>query len=190
MPAAVASGLPRVMFFAPDDFPIPASLREPDDSFRRQQAFRAKVMAERVGASFDSPEQLASAVTTALANWRQDHERRLAPTEPIEAPPPSPEAPLGANPYRGLEAFRKEDAERFFGREALVEVLWQKFLALHKAPADGKAPVRLLAILGASGSGKSSVAQAGLLAALDEKPLPGRPAPPSVVLTPEERVRP
>jgi Novel STAND NTPase 1 len=48
-------------------------------------------------------------------------------------------------------------------------------------------PVRLLAILGPSGCGKSSVAQAGLLAALDERPLPGRPAAPSVVFTPEAR---
>jgi Novel STAND NTPase 1/Domain of unknown function (DUF4062) len=182
---AVDRSLSRVMFFAPDDFLSPISLREPDDSFRRQQAFRARVMAERVGASFASPEQLASAVTTALANWRQDRERAPAPTEAIEKP--LEPLPLGANPYRGLEAFRKQDAERFFGREALVDKLWQQFLALHKAPADGKAPMRLLAILGASGSGKSSVAQAGLLAELDQRPLPGRPKPPSVVVTPEAR---
>jgi Domain of unknown function (DUF4062) len=125
--AAVAAGLPRLMFFAPDDFPIPASLREPDDSFRRQKTFRAEVMAERVGASFDSPEQLSSAVTTDLANWREEHERKQAKppaiTERDAAPEVNAEAPLGPNPYRGLEAFRKADADRFFGREVLVEVL-------------------------------------------------------------------
>ena len=100
---------------------------------------------------------------------------------------PQAEKPLGANPYRGLEAFRKEDADRFFGREALVDQLWNAFLALHAAPTDGEAPIRLLAILGASGSGKSSVAQAGLLAELEQRPLPGRPAPIEVVFTPEAR---
>jgi Novel STAND NTPase 1 len=54
-------------------------------------------------------------------------------------------------------------------------------------PLHGNAPVRLLTILGASGSGKSSAAQAGLLAELDRRPLPGRPSPPSVVFTPEAR---
>jgi WD40 repeat protein len=189
--AAVASGLPRLMFFAPDDFPIPASLREPDESFQRQKTFRARVMAERVGASFDTPEQLASVVTTALANWRAKHQWKLAtPSQSVEqepTPESKAEKPLGPNPYRGLEAFRKEDADRFLGREALVEGLWQRFLELHRGAVDGKAPVQLLAILGASGSGKSSVAQAGLLAELDRRPLPGRPLPPSVVLTPQAR---
>ena len=34
---ATAAGLPRLMFVAPDDFPIPARLRESDASFERQQ---------------------------------------------------------------------------------------------------------------------------------------------------------
>jgi HAMP domain-containing protein len=46
---------------------------------------------------------------------------------------------------------------------------------------------RLITILGASGSGKSSLAQAGLLAELEKRPLPGRPAPVEVVFTPEAR---
>jgi hypothetical protein len=140
-------------------------------------------MIERVVGSFDSPEKLASAVTTALANWRKSREGK---PEPIVVAAVSP-GELGRNPYRGLEAFRKEDADRFFGRETLVDQLWNRFLELHAAPTDGKTPIRMLAILGASGSGKSSVAQAGLLAKLDRDPLPGRPAPVDVVFTPESR---
>ncbi|MEM7022918.1 MAG: DUF4062 domain-containing protein [Pseudomonadota bacterium] len=190
--AAVESNVPTLMFFAPDDFPIPANLREPDESFRRQATFRADVLAARVGASFDSPEQLASAVTSALANWRQQREQLVdvqteraaaAPASAHLADTSSPQARLGPNPYRGLEAFRKKDADRFFGREALVEELWKRFLELH----SGEHGVRLLTILGPSGSGKSSAAQAGLLAELDDRPLPGRPAPPSLILTPEAR---
>jgi Domain of unknown function (DUF4062) len=187
------AGLPRLMFAAPDEFPIAASLRESDASFERQQALRREVMSERVVASFATPEQLASAVTKALFVWQEDRRRAeqpaaaTEPEEPRRAAAPEAEKPLGPNPYRGLEAFRKEDADRFFGREALIDQLWNRFLELHVAPADGDAPTRLLAILGASGSGKSSVAQAGLLAKLDRDPLPGRPNPRSVVFTPESR---
>ena len=191
---ATAAGLPRLMFLAPDAFLIPASLRESDESFKRQQALRREVMTELVVAAFDSPEKLASAVTRALFVW---HEERRQAAPPIGAgevrkpgpPGEAPEAatPLGANPYRGLEAFHKEDAQRFFGREALVDQLWDAFLELHATRADGPAPTRLLAILGASGSGKSSLAQAGLLAALEQRPLPGRPVPIEVVFTPEAR---
>ncbi|MFJ9077455.1 XRE family transcriptional regulator [Streptomyces sp. NPDC102278] len=55
-------------------------------------------------------------------------------------------------PYVGLAAFRAEDAELFFGRERLVEDLLAT-LARH----------RVLALVGASGAGKSSLLRAGLL---------------------------
>jgi len=68
---------------------------------------------------------------------------------------------LAENPYLGLSAFQAEDAERFFGREPLTKSLLEKCLKLESA----KLP-RLLPILGPSGSGKSSVARAGLMPAL------------------------
>jgi hypothetical protein len=188
------AGLPRLMFVAPEEFLIPASLREADQSFKRQQSLRREVMADRVVASFATPEQLASAITRALFIWHEEQRRAedgavAADAHRAEQAPaePTAETPLGPNPYRGLEAFRKEDAARFFGRKTLVDQLWSTFLELHAACANGEAPTRLLAILGASGSGKSSVAQAGLLAELEERPLPGRPAPLEVVFTPGAR---
>ncbi len=33
-----------------------------------------------------------------------------------------------AEPYRGLEAFREEDAPYFFGRERFVDLLWRSFI--------------------------------------------------------------
>ena len=56
-------------------------------------------------------------------------------------------------PYPGLASFTEEDAEYFFGREAEVEAVWKKL----KRP-------RLLALIGPSGTGKSSFVRAGLLA--------------------------
>jgi Domain of unknown function (DUF4062) len=190
--AAKASGKPCLMFVFPANFPVAGVYRESDEQWQRQQSFRNRVEAEDLRSdAFDSPGKLASEVTLALHNWLS--KQRSATT--IEAKPaaerastePSDEAPLGPNPYRGLEAFRKEDAPRFFGREAVVDQLWNAFLQLHVTRSDSEAPMRLLAILGASGSGKSSVAQAGLLAELEKRPLPGRPAPLEVVFTPEAR---
>ncbi len=55
-------------------------------------------------------------------------------------------------PYRGLRPFREEDASFFFGRETFTEKLLQ---AVRRQS--------LVALVGASGCGKSSVARAGLV---------------------------
>ncbi|MGD2178293.1 MAG: BTAD domain-containing putative transcriptional regulator, partial [Anaerolineae bacterium] len=60
---------------------------------------------------------------------------------------------VGECPYRGLAAFREEDAPFFFGRERFAEGLFE---ALHERPL-------VAVIVGSSGSGKSSVVSAGLL---------------------------
>lgn len=87
------------------------------------------------------------------------------------------------NPYRGLSAFQQDEAHLFFGREALTAQLWQRFESLCEKPDA----TRLLAILGPSGSGKSSVARAGLLAALAQSPLPGPQPMHFTVFKPGER---
>ena len=81
-----------------------------------------------------------------------------AAIQPTEAPPPTAKA---RNPYKGLRAFRAEDQGDFFGREVFVQEL------LSRLAADAQSP-RLLAVLGASGSGKSSIMMAGLLPKLRE----------------------
>jgi transcriptional regulator with XRE-family HTH domain len=67
---------------------------------------------------------------------------------------------VGLPPYKGLQHFDEADAELFFGREALTDRLLER---LHERLG---ADQRFLAIVGASGSGKSSVVRAGLIAAL------------------------
>ncbi|MBP5974326.1 CHAT domain-containing protein [Brasilonema sp. CT11] len=56
------------------------------------------------------------------------------------------------NPYQGLAAFGEEDAAFFFGRETFVNGLVE---AVNKQP--------LVAVIGPSGTGKSSVVYAGLI---------------------------
>jgi WD40 repeat protein len=76
---------------------------------------------------------------------------------------------LGPNPYRGLLAFQEIDGDRFFGRQLQIDALWEKLRQLQESTATP----RLLAIYGPSGSGKSSLARAGLIPELSRRPLPG-----------------
>ncbi len=70
------------------------------------------------------------------------------------------EPPTGyANPYKGLQAFQEADESDFFGRKELIERLIKRL-------ADSEKNTRFLAIVGPSGSGKSSIALAGLIPAL------------------------
>lgn len=70
------------------------------------------------------------------------------------------------NPYKGLRAFQEADANDFFGREVEVHKLIERL----KEDVPNR---RFLALVGASGSGKSSLARAGLIPALRRGALPG-----------------
>jgi WD40 repeat protein/transcriptional regulator with XRE-family HTH domain/energy-coupling factor transporter ATP-binding protein EcfA2 len=72
------------------------------------------------------------------------------------------DAPAPGNPpYKGLLFFDETDSDLFFGREALTAKIvgYVMHLSMH-------APNRFLAVVGASGSGKSSLVRAGLAVAL------------------------
>lgn len=71
--------------------------------------------------------------------------RELSRARDGESPPP----------YRGLAAYEAEDRDRFFGRDRLVDDLVERI-------GRGR---RFLAVFGPSGSGKSSLLRAGLVAA-------------------------
>ncbi|NIP14962.1 MAG: protein kinase, partial [Pseudomonadales bacterium] len=85
-----------------------------------------------------------------------------------EAVPPPPDwVPLElVNPYKGLRAFEEADAADFFGRGALTERLLARL-------GEDEGVARFLAVVGPSGSGKSSVVKAGLIPALRRGALPG-----------------
>jgi tetratricopeptide (TPR) repeat protein len=81
----------------------------------------------------------------------------------IEDLPPEP----GDPPFQGLQYFSEEDAPRFFGREQIAA----RLVARLKTE-------RFLAVVGASGSGKSSLIRAGVIPALRA----GRPLEEGVLL--------
>lgn len=74
--------------------------------------------------------------------------------------------PEPENPYKGLHAFQTTDARDFFGRDELT----QKLIDVMRAQDPHH---RFLAIVGPSGSGKSSLVKAGLIPALWKGKLPG-----------------
>jgi WD40 repeat protein len=89
---------------------------------------------------------------------RQDEaiaEVRTAPPETHDTTLPG--APR--NPYKALDAFTETDRGDFFGRDTLIAALYER---LRDFP-------QFLAVLGASGSGKSSVVMAGLIPDLRHK---------------------
>ena len=74
--------------------------------------------------------------------------------------------PAPENPYKGLRAFQPADEQDFFGREKLTAKVIQRLNEKHPLS-------RFLALVGPSGSGKSSLIKAGLIPALWRGELPG-----------------
>jgi WD40 repeat protein len=104
------------------------------------------------------------------------HNLEIKDIEPLR---PDPCDPPCIPPYQGLLSFSKEDANRFFGRQALTIKIVKR---LHDT--------NFLTVMGASGSGKSSVVCAGVVPVVlgwqdlpkDVIPLPGKWQ--EVILTP------
>ena len=80
-------------------------------------------------------------------------------------------------PYKGLAAFGVDDADYFFGRERAVDALVTRAV-----------DACVLAVVGDSGSGKSSLVRAGLLPALARGVLPGSERWTQAVIRPGEPV--
>lgn len=87
---------------------------------------------------------------------------------------------IGECPYLGLRTFQPNDAPLFFGRAAKVQELVNRLRENFGTPGEH----RFLALIGASGSGKSSLALAGLIPAVARGELPASNAWPVVRMRP------
>ncbi|HXJ65359.1 MAG TPA: BTAD domain-containing putative transcriptional regulator, partial [Actinomycetota bacterium] len=108
----------------------------------------ARATAKAPGDRYPDPQAIATALREAL---------RRGPRR----------APSGVevrNPFKGLRPFLESDAADFFGREAVTEQLVR---------ALSERGPRFLAVVGPSGSGKSSLVRAGLVPAVRNGALPG-----------------
>ncbi|MFG2355017.1 AAA family ATPase [Streptomyces sp. NPDC048521] len=132
-----------------------------------------------------------------LAHWQRLWELavadpvgdRPAPPAQQDRRPPAQAPPVagGVCPYRGLAPYRLEDARWFFGRERSTNALVAQLRAAERTGG-------LVMLVGASGAGKSSLLNAGLVPALRDGALDaatadgtaapaGTPAPASADVT-------
>jgi len=105
---------------------------------------------------FDSPwRRVLERAVAAQISERYASARELV--RALEEVPQRIEGAEDMRPYPGLASFSEKDAEFFFGRELDVEAVWKKLQR-----------TSLLALIGASGAGKTSFLHAGLIPTLPE----------------------
>ncbi|QOV41566.1 WD40 repeat domain-containing protein [Streptomyces ferrugineus] len=113
-----------------------------------------------------------------LGQWQRVWERATSGEEEEQAPVDEvPAVSGGVCPYRGLASYRQQDARWFFGRERSTESLVSQLRAVAKTGG-------LVMLVGASGAGKSSLLNAGLVPALRGGALGGGGAGTVVQLVP------
>jgi WD40 repeat protein len=133
----------------------------------------------------DSDVRITTGDVTQVQTTTYIAQQTVYTTPPTAPASPAPEP--GEPPFKGLQYFDEADAPIFFGREALTSQLIDR---LRLPSPGGAAPpgeglgVRFLAVVGASGSGKSSLARAGLVPAIRHGALPGSERWPVHVITP------
>jgi WD40 repeat protein/tRNA A-37 threonylcarbamoyl transferase component Bud32 len=118
------------------------------------EAVILKAMAVEAGDRYQSAGEMADAmlIATGLTPEKLPGMTFVPRTAEVLVREEAVEKPLPPCPYRGLYAFREQDAGYFFGREVFTDGL-----------IEAVEERSLVAVVGASGSGKSSVVNAGLL---------------------------
>ena len=121
------------------------------------------------------PELLPSILAACQITEAEQVDRWLQALNRVRRAPGRP--PAGPAPYRGLASFQPEDAAWFFGREELA-------LHLVRLATGPGAPGLPLAVVGPSGSGKSSLLRAGLVPRLRSGTTARPGGRPVVLITP------
>ncbi|WP_129337086.1 BTAD domain-containing putative transcriptional regulator [Cellulomonas endophytica] len=160
---------------------------EPGDEL---QLLHARVLAHDPALRADAERLLAERIRVAaeaipeprrrLARSRDEVAEGVAGLARVRSPQPAPTPPDQGRrpcPFKGLAPYDVDDAPYFAGRDRLVARLVARLVG-----------TPLLAVVGPSGSGKSSVVRAGLVAAVRRGVLPGSERWRVVVTTPARDV--
>lgn len=155
-----------------DDVPIEAILADSHglpgrvhaaigDWARERASSRLRLTAVRAAAGRTDLRSAETALADDVADLQQLRERArlFAAVDEAEIAAPATGAIC---PFKGLATFDMQDASYFFGRERLVAEVVARLVG-----------TTMMAVVGPSGSGKSSVVRAGLLPALAMGVLPG-----------------
>ncbi len=110
----------------------------------------------------------AIAVNSVTPQMRDQVARLLINSKIVVLIDPARRTFTGVNPYRGLNTFAVADAEFFCGRSQATEELYA--LVVDAVTTTAAAASGWITVIGASGSGKSSLVQAGLIPRLQQEP--------------------
>ncbi len=142
------------------EYKTQSDILELGQQLQKLDAFWSRYFVDRgeIRAAYSSFEDVDSFEAKLEGDLRGLIERRVAD---IKTAPQAPAAIwLTGNPFRGLEAFRFEHAPIFFGRSEATKT------AVEHLVENAESGRPFLLVLGASGAGKSSLAQAGIVPAL------------------------
>jgi ABC-type cobalamin transport system ATPase subunit len=141
---------------------VPLRVHELASEWARERAIRGvAAAADRSAAAQSRLAGLRAEITQSVEGIQLVLEQRRVNVGPRHRSSGDNARGGGECPYKGLAAFDTADAAMFFGRERLVAELIARL-----------AGTQLLAVVGPSGSGKSSVVRAGLVPALVSGVLP------------------
>ena len=179
--ASTATGRPKVLVYRRTEVP---SFKADDPQFNEKvaqwklvqeffRAFRNPDRSIRGGVNeYDTPDRFERRLTEHLRELVNQHLEAYEALAPTAATPKqaSPNAPAErafelwkGSPFPGLRAFDESDAPIYFGRGRETDALLRRV-----SRGD-----RFIAVVGASGSGKSSLVAAGLIPRLRENAVPG-----------------
>lgn len=164
------SGCPALIFIKDEDSIVftltdDKTLENPPERIKALRAELADGSDESGRVSyFKSANELKANVLSAYFNQEKRRPRSVQPS-------------ILGNPYPGLRAFKQDEADRFFGRDTDVDTLLSRLLI------SGE---RFVALVGPSGSGKSSLVHAGLIPKLCSSAFSGGSGWIQVAFTPGE----
>ncbi|MBA3965002.1 MAG: DUF4062 domain-containing protein [Nitrospirales bacterium] len=156
---------PCLIFLAKEDAGIPLTMVDAytGDGNRGEKInkLRQELLTEQLTSQFSHPQQLATLVLAAVkTQLEQNIKPKFLPLAVSEAPPPVIwDIKKQGSPYPGLLHFTRAYAPVFFGRELEVGDVLDRL----RQPEN-----RFLLISGASGSGKSSLVDAGVLPKIEK----------------------
>ncbi|MEO6202180.1 MAG: DUF4062 domain-containing protein [Nitrospirales bacterium] len=157
--------------------------RTADDKGERINTLRQYLLTEKLASAFSSPHELSTLVLAAIAKHLEER-KQFEPSRPSESAKPALvtwDIEKYDSPYPGLLHFTRKYAPVFFGREAEVREILDRF----RGPEG-----RFMIISGDSGVGKSSVVDAGLLPVLESGGLPDQVSGTCVRMVPSQRQQP
>ena len=155
---------PCLTFVVNDSTPWPPNFMDSQkaaDKGEHINTFRQYLFTEKLASSFSSPHELAALVLAAVAKHQEENKKTEEATrqKTESAAAISWDINKDGSPYPGLMHFTRKYAPVFFGRDAeVVEVLDRLRLP------EG----RFLIISGGSGTGKSSLVDAGVLPRIEK----------------------